>query len=124
MANNFLILGTLATFGWVFVNGTPPSTEPAARSIAPRVETADPSKTAYAAANPVLEARQAPVPLIRIVRPPPEAPLVAQPAVDAQQQSQDDLGRKAAKAAVEADGYRRVTVVGKGRQRRMACKGL
>jgi hypothetical protein len=28
MANNFLILGTLAAFGWVFVNGSPPPAEP------------------------------------------------------------------------------------------------
>src|SRR5215831_14289346 len=98
MANNFLILGTLAAFGWAFVNGTPPSTEPAVRSSASRVTAADPSKTAYAAAGPVVEARQAPVPLVRNVRPPPETPPLAElPSVDAQQQGQDDLNRKAAK---------------------------
>jgi len=32
---------------------------------------------------------------------------------DAEVQAQDDLDRKAAKAAVELDGYKRVTVLGK-----------
>src|SRR5262249_34396282 len=65
MANNFLILGALAGFfGWAYVNGPPPSTEPAARSFASRVAAIDSLKTAYAA-GPVLEARQAPVPLVR-----------------------------------------------------------
>ena len=72
----------------------------------------------------MLEARQAPVPLVRIVRPPPEAPLVAAPAVDAQQQAQDDLGRKAAKSAAEADGYRRVTVLGKAGNGAWRAKGF
>ena len=31
-----------------------------------------------------------------------------------EEKAQDDLDRKAAKAAVEADGYKRATVVGKG----------
>jgi hypothetical protein len=110
MANNFLILGTFAAFGWVLVNGTPPSTEPAARSSASRVAAADSSKTA---AGPPLEARQAPVPLVRNVRPPPEAPPFAAPAVNIQQPAQDELDMQAAKAAVEADGYKRVTVLGK-----------
>ena len=124
MANNFLILGTLAAFGWVFVNGPPPSTEPAARSSASRVAVADPSKTAYAAGGPALEARQAPVPLVRNVRPPPEASLFAAPAVDAQQQAQDDLDKKLAKAAVEADGYKRVTVLGKAGNGAWRAKGF
>jgi hypothetical protein len=125
MANNFLILGTLAAFGWVFVNGTPPSPEPTARSSASRVAAADASKTAYAAAGPVVEARQPPVPLVRNVRPPPEMPSLAElPAVDAQQQGQDDLNKKAAKAAVEADGYKRVTVLGKAGNGAWRAKGF
>ena len=114
MAHNFLILGTLAALGWAFVNGSPPSIEPAARSSASSVAAPDSSKIAYAATGPALEARQAPVPLVRNVRPPPETPSLAElPAHDAQQQGQDDLNRNAAKAAVEADGYKRVTVLGK-----------
>ena len=122
MANNFLILGTLAAFGWVFVNGPPPPTEPADRSSASRVAAADPSKTAYAS-GPVLEARQAAVPLVRNFRPSPDAPPFAAPAVDTQQQAQADQDRKAAKAAVEADGYKRVTVLGKASNGAWRAKG-
>jgi hypothetical protein len=123
MANNFLTLGTLTVVGWVFVNGSPPSTEPAARSSALRVASADSEKIAAAAAGPVLEARQAPVPLVRNVRPPPETPPVTAPPVDPQQ-AQDGLDREAAKAAVEADGYRRVTVLGKTGRDAWRAKGF
>jgi hypothetical protein len=67
----------------------------------------------------VLEARRAPVPLVRKVRasvPSPtaaSATAAAAPVPDAEVQAQDDLDRKAAKAAVELDGYKRVTVLGK-----------
>ena len=124
MANNFLFLGTLAAFGWVLVNGTPPSTEPAARPSASRVAAADSSKTAHAAAGPPLEARQAPVPLVRNFRLPPEASPFAAPAVNTQQPAQDDLDMKAAKAAVEADGYKRVTVLGKAGNGAWRAKGF
>ena len=124
MAHNFLILGTLAALGWAFVNGSPPSIEPAARSSASYVAAPDSSKIAYAATGPALEARQAPVPLVRNVRPPPETPSLAElPAHDAQQQGQDDLNRNAAKAAVEADGYKRVTVLGKAGNGAWRAKG-
>lgn len=123
MTNNFLVLGTLAALGWVFVHGSPPSTEPAARSSALRVASADSSKTAFAAAGPVLEARQAPVPLVRSVRPPPEAPPVTAPVVDPQQ-PQDGLDRETAKAAVEADGYKRVTMLGKTGRDAWRAKGF
>lgn len=124
MANNFLILETLAAFGWVLVNGTPPSTESAARSPASRVAAADSSNTVHPAAAPPLVARQAPVPLVRNFRPPPEAsPLVA-PEVDTQPRAQDGLDMKAAKAAVEADGYKRVTVLGKAGNGTWRAKGF
>jgi hypothetical protein len=67
----------------------------------------------------VLEARRAPVPLVRKVRasvPSPtaaSATAAAAPVPDAEVQAQDDLDRKAAKAAVELDGYKRATVLGK-----------
>jgi len=126
MANNFLILGTLAALGWVFVNGSPPPGEPTARSYMSRMGAAGSSMTpdATASRSPVVEARQAPVPLVRNVRPPPETPSLAElPAHDAQQQGQDDLNRNAAKAAVEADGYKRVTVLGKAGNGAWRAKG-
>jgi len=122
MANNFLILGTLAGFfGWAFVSGPPPSTEPAAQSPASHLAAAHSFRTA-SAAGPVLEARQAPVPLVRNVRRPFEAP----PATtrETQQPVQDDLDRKAAKAAAEADGYKRVTVVSRAASGAWRAKGF
>src|SRR5262245_5488679 len=111
MANNFLVLGTLAALGWVFVSGPPPSTQPTARPAA--------SPVAAIAKSPDLEQRRDPVPLVRNIRvsaaPPapagpagpagPAAPAEA-PAVAAEQQAQDDLDRRAAKAAAELDGYK------------------
>lgn len=123
MGNNFLILGTLFGVGWLLVHGAPPSTETAARSSALRVASADSSKTTFAATGPVLEARQAPVPLVRNIQPPPEAPPVTAPVIDPQQ-SQDGLDREAAKAAVEADGYKRVTVLGKTGRDAWRVKGF
>ena len=125
MPNNFLILGTLATFGWVFVNGTPPSTEPTARSHVSRVGAGGSSLAADAPAgqSPGLEIRQAPVPLVRNVRPPLEAAPPAAPS-DTRQQAQGGLDRKAAKAAVEADGYKGVTVLGKAGNGGWRAKGF
>jgi len=122
MANNFLILGTLAGFfGWAFVSGPPPSTEPAAHSPASRISAADPLKTAYAV-GPALEARQAPVPLVRKARRPSDAPPLA--TRETQQPAQEDLDRKAAKTAAEADGYKRVTVVGRAASGAWRAKGF
>ena len=124
MANNFLILGTLTGFGWLFVNGPLPSTEPEVRSSEARVAAAGSSKAEYLAKPLALEARQAPVPLVRNFRPRAEAPPLAAPPVDAQQQAQDALDGKAAKAAVEADGYKRVTIVGKASNGAWRAKGF
>ena len=124
MANNFLILGTLAGFfGWAFVSGPPPSTEPAARSPASHVAAASSFKTAPAA-GPVLEARQAPVPLVRNFRRPTEARPLGAATTETQQPVQDDLDRKAAKAAAEADGYKRVTVVGRAASGAWRARGF
>jgi hypothetical protein len=60
-----------------------------------------------------LEARQAPVPLVRHFRPPP-IPATSTDAESAPaEQPAEDLDRNAAKAAVELDGYKRVSIVGK-----------
>jgi len=122
MANNFLVLGTLAALGWVFVSGPPPSTQPTARPAA--------SPVAAIAKSPALEQRRDPVPLVRNIRvsaaPPapagPAAPAEA-PAVAAEQQAQDDLDRRAAKAAAELDGYKRVTILGKASNGAWRAKG-
>ena len=110
MANNFLALGAFVAFGWLFADT--PLPESTSRPAASRATTTEPAITSYAMVNRnVLEARRAPVPLVRNVRASPTAS--AAPAPDAEVQAQDDLDRKAAKAAVEADGYKRATVLGK-----------
>lgn len=73
------------------------------------------------------EARQAPVPLVRSSRTTyePPKPKEAQ-APDPEAQAQDELDRKAAKAAIEADGYKRVTILskrGNGSWRAKAYRG-
>jgi hypothetical protein len=125
--NNFLALGTFVACGWVASNVVP--LEPAARPVASRSTTVAAPATASKAngGRDVMEARRAPVPLVRNMRPPVRAStsidaliasadaLTAPAEQNAQdeQKTQDDLDRKAAKAAVEADGYKRATLVGK-----------
>ena len=118
MANNFLALGAFVAVGWLFADT--PLPESTSRPAASRATTSEPAIPSYAVVNRnVLEARRAPVPLVRKVRasvPSPtaaSATAAAAPVPDAEVQAQDDLDRKAAKAAVELDGYKRVTVLGK-----------
>lgn len=84
-----------------------------------------------------VEARQDPVPLVRNFPPPPSLPAPAnvsavseelqtqpQPTqTETQTQTPDDLDRNAAKAAVEADGYKRVSIVGKRSDGAWRAKG-
>ena len=55
---------------------------------------------------------------------PPPRPPIAPAAVDPQQQAQNDLDRKAAKAAIDADGYKRVTLLGKASNGAWRAKGF
>jgi hypothetical protein len=115
--NKVLTLGVLAVLGWLFINGSHPLTAPIAQSSASRTLAADTSVTSYAATDRgvVVEARRAPVPLVRNLRTLPVAAGLSEVAVpDAEAQAQDDLNKKAAKAAIEADGYKRASVLGKG----------
>src|SRR5262249_8350875 len=130
MVNNFLILGTLTALGWVFVNGPPPSTELTAKSPVSRVAATGPSVTSYDSAGrrPALEMRRDPVPLVRNVRVSPASPVASASnetsTAPIEQQAQDDLDRRAAKAAVEQDGYKRVIVVGKASNGAWRAKGF
>ena len=128
MANNFLVLGTLAAFGWVLVGGAPPPTKPTAPTPTSRVAATSSSTTPLVAAggSPGLEARHAPVPLVRTVRPPPPAaPAISADEAPAppEQQAQDDLDRKAARLAAEHDGYKRVSIVGRASNGAWRAKG-
>jgi hypothetical protein len=121
---NFLALGAFAACSWLASYVV--LLEPAARPVASR------STTIAALATPpkpigvrdAIEARRAPVPLVRNTRPPvlastsidallASADALKAPAAQDEQKTQDDLDRKAAKAAVEADGYKRAALVGK-----------
>jgi hypothetical protein len=114
MTNNyFLSLIVLAALAWVFVN--PPVAEPLPRSVASPATTSDLVTVLHATADSnLLEARRPPIPLMRNVQVPPK--IVATPDVavaDANVQAPDNSGIGTAKAAIEADGYKRVSVIGK-----------
>lgn len=121
MANNLLLLAALGAVGCVFVIDPPPKD----RSIAQAIHAAS-SPISYVAAGrgPTVEARQAPVPLVRAVpaspaslpAPVPETPARTAPA-------QDDADGSAAKAAAELDGYKRVRVIGKASNGAWRVKG-
>jgi hypothetical protein len=114
MTRKLLALALLVVLGWTVANASVP--EAISRSNAARATT-----SAAMVAPPVqvastsLEVHRAPVPFVRTVRPLPvkaSAPEVAAPASEAM--AQDDAGEKAAaKAAIEADGYKRVSVLGR-----------
>jgi hypothetical protein len=109
----FLSLIIVAALAWVFVN--PPAAEPLPRSVASRATTSDPVTVPHATADSnLLEARRPPIPLMRNLQAPPK--IVATPDVavaDANVQAPDNSGTGTAKAAIEADGYKRVSVIGK-----------
>jgi hypothetical protein len=118
--NNFLALGAFAACGWVASNVV--LLEPAARPVASRstVMAAPATASKPTGGRDAIEARRAPVPLVRNTRP----PILPSTSIDAltasaeqnaqdEQKTQDDLDRKAAKAAVEADGYKRAALVAK-----------
>jgi hypothetical protein len=126
MANNFLVLGTYAVFGWVLVSGAPPATKPTTQSPASPVAATASSTTPLVTAggSPMLEARQAPVPLVRNFRPPPVPAIPADAApAPTEQPAPEALDSNAAKVAVELDGYKRVTIVGKASNGGWRAKG-
>ena len=116
--NNFLALGAFVACGWVASNVV--LLEPVARPVASRSTTITAPALEPIADRNVLDARRAPVPLVRTVRlsaVTPNAvndltPSAEQKAED-EQKAQGDLDKQAARAAVEADGYKRATLVGK-----------
>jgi hypothetical protein len=113
MTNNFLTLAVLAALGWTFANAPVP--EPNARSVASRAIVPEPAVASpIMAASISLEVHQPPVPLVRNARNltmQMALPAVAVP--DSEIKAQDNLDERAAKAAIEADGYKRVSVLGK-----------
>ena len=114
MTNNYLLsLIALAALAWAFVD--PPATEPQLRGDASRGATSDTASAPHATSElNLLEARRPPIPLMRKVKAP--ATIVTTPEVamaDADVKMPDNSGIGTAKAAIEADGYKRVNVIGK-----------
>jgi hypothetical protein len=117
MMNKVMIFGVLAVLGWLLVDGLHPSTAPLMQSPASRTLAADISVTSSAATNRdvVVEANRPPVPVVRSLRALTVAPNLPDLGVpDPEEQAQDELDKRAAKAAIEADGYKRADVLGKG----------
>jgi hypothetical protein len=117
MIKSALILGVFIALGWLLIAGSQQTTAPTAQSSVPPAVAAETWVTSPVTADRavVLEARQAPVPVMRDLRTLPAAPSlpdISEP--DSEAQAQDDLDKRAAKAAIEADGYKRVNVLGKG----------
>ncbi len=101
----------------------PPARELAMPAAAPRPAILSPASAAEPAAAPVVrkasvEVRQAPVPLLMKPRPTIELPAVdaapAAPAPEVPAKTSDAAGDGAAKAAIEADGYKGVKVLRQG----------
>ena len=132
--NNFLALGGFVACGWVASNVV--LLEPATRPVASRSTTiaASAFNSEPVVARHVREARRAPVPLVRAVRPSAVPATSVDPVAQSSERNeqdepkmQDDLDRNAAKAAVEADGYKRATLMGKasnGGWRAKAYRGV
>lgn len=123
MANNFLLLMALGAVGWFVADGSPSQRQPSSpTSRLSAVITGTSSTTA--GRTTALEARRSPVPLVRKVLPPSITTTasggVSAVSAELQQQPQpelqpeDALDRSAARAAVEADGYKRVSIQSKG----------
>jgi len=97
--------------------------------IAP-LTAADASASSYVGAGHSygIEARQDPVPLVRRARAAPIVPAPPAPAVSveapAATEEQDDLDRRAARAAAEGDGYKRVSIIGKASNGAWRAKGF
>jgi hypothetical protein len=121
MANNLLVLGMLWGVGFLLTNSGP----------AHAADTVPEIKSNATGGSGAIEMRRAPVPLVREImttpRPPVPTAEPASPPPTAAAEPTGGTGREeppvrdapladgAARAAVEADGYKRVTVLGPGR---------
>ena len=132
MLNNFLVFAALSGVGWLLGICTMPTPAHSA-DTAPAVN----SNTSDSA-SPV-ETRRAPVPVVRRVTVSPRAPIptvepaprppnaAVEPTPEggaAELPARDELTGTAANAAVEADGYKRTTVLGRGPNGTWRVKGF
>jgi hypothetical protein len=110
----FLSPIVLAALAWASVH--PPVAELQPRSVASGATTSDPGIAPHATAvSTLMEAHRPPIPLMRNARVLATAAATPEVAVaDADVQPPDNLDVGTAKAAIEADGYKRVSVLGRG----------
>lgn len=112
MMNNFLnVIAIVALVGTCFLVPAPqqPST------VASRPTAPDPAGVSPpVVASNDLQAHQPPIPLVRNVRPQVTALSPDLPLSKAEIPSREDVDWAAAKAAIEADGYKGVRVLAKG----------
>ena len=119
MTNNLLTLIIVAALIGTFVSARAP--EPVSPSVASRATTSEPTRPQptlavhAVAGSAALEAHQPPIPLVRTVTVPVLTTTIAPdiPVLEAEMPSADDLDMTAARAAIEADGYKAVKVLGK-----------
>lgn len=119
MTNNFRVFVALVGLGGFILIGLSLRSDPATRSSSSiaEIDSVVPS-TAIASRGPALEVRGNPVPLALRTRSPASPPTSSDEmpsSVEAETQSraQEELDRRAAKAAAEVDGYKRVSILGK-----------
>ena len=133
MAHNLFLIGMVGAIGWI-VATAPPPVKPAERVPETRVAVRDTASLPYVGASPrpALEKRQDPVPFVRnsplspVSSLSPASPVTSgrsDSVAGDERQTPDDLDRKAAKLAAEADGYKRVSVVGRASNGAWRAKG-
>ena len=114
------ILSALVLAALVGTFASAPSPAPMPRSVVARTVPSQPAAASQDIAGALaggsgLQVRQPPIPLVRnLPALPPITISQGIPVLDADVQAQSDLDVKAAKAAIEADGYKAVNVLGKG----------
>ena len=106
-----------------------PAPAAAKPSVEPRIAAVVPASVAPAPVTkkPSIDVRQAPVPLLMKARPPVDLPaaktatdgatvaaLPAKPGDESGEKLPDKVGESSAKAAIEADGYKRVRILRQG----------
>jgi hypothetical protein len=106
--NNFLLLRVLPVLAGLSVSGLTTSADSADHILTGTLNDTS--------SGPSVEMRRPPVPLVRNVLGPPRPNPAVEPTDEAepvQPKAYRGLDSRAAKAAVEADGYKRVTIVGR-----------
>ena len=113
MPNNFLVVGMFAALGWATVSAAPPL--PAAESNSVPVAPTRPAGTQTPpVGNLTPMSTRPPVPFVRAPRLAAATPSSSDASVaPPESKKQDDLGKNAARVAVEMDGYKRASIVGK-----------